>query len=178
LAKASRTQLSSAQLTAAPVQAAQVQAAPVQQAAPAAPVQAPSSMPMFQMAPAAVRVGEQTLDTNVGPQHPVAPMAAASNAPVLATSNLKHSKVRTVSDEHLPKWVPVKGRLTVVDSSDLAENLGLVPKGTTKKSDERISVADKLQEESAARAAHGDRDPMTQGSSWSYAKAGKFRSRR
>ncbi len=153
--KGSRTQLTSAQLTRA--QAAPAQAGPVQAAAPNAPV------------------GEQTLDTSVGPQHPVAP---PSNAPVLTTNHLKTSKVRSVSDEHLPKWVPVRGRLTVVDSSDLAENLGLVPNGATKKSDERISVAEKLQEESVARAAARAGDPMTQGSSWSYAKAGKFRSRR
>lgn len=119
-------------------------------------------MPMFAMGSG----GEQTLDTQVEP----------SSAPVLTTHNLKTSKIRTVSDDHLPKWVPKKGRLTVVDSSDLAENLGLVPKGTSKKSDERISVADKLAEESAARAANGD--TMQQGTSWSYARAGKFRSRR
>ena len=150
-----------APVQAAPVQAAPVQAAPVQ----AAPVQ-PTSMPMFAMQPSPV--GEQMLDTNVGP----APARAPSGV-VLSSHNLKTSKVRTVSDEHLPKWVPAKGRLTVVDSSDLAENLGLVPKGTTKKTDERISVADKLSAESAAKT-----DSMQQGTSWSYARAGKFRSRR
>lgn len=122
---------------------------------------------MFQTA---IGTGEQPLDTNVGPQHPPAPGA-------VATRPSKH-KVRTVADEHLPKWVPARGRLTVVDSADLAENLGLVPRGATMKSDERISVADKLEEEHAARAAARGTDPMVQGSSWSYAKAGKFRSRR
>jgi hypothetical protein len=71
--------------------------------------------------------------------------------------------------------VPVSGRLTVVSSTDLAENLGLVPQGTTSKSDERISVADKLAEESAARAKT---DPMTQGASWGFSKPGRFRNHR
>ena len=115
-------------------------------------------------------LAEQTLDTDVGP----APLPAG-DAPVLTTHDRRKSKVRTVSDERLPKWVPVRGRLTVVDSSDLAENLGLVPKGTTKSTDERISVADKLAEESAARAKS---DPIVQGVSFSYAKPGRFRSRR
>ncbi len=159
-----------APVQASPVQAAPVQAAPVQ-AAPAP--QPPQAMPMFQMAPSGAS-GEVTLDTNVRPEPPL----AAPGAPAVTTSNLKHSKLRAVSDDQLPKWVPVKGRLTVVDSHDLAENLGLVPKGTTKKTDERISVADKLQEEAATRAAASRTDPMTQGTSWSYAKAGKFRSRR
>ena len=119
---------------------------------------------MFAMGPSPS--GEQSIDTQVGPP----------SAPVLTTHDLKTSKVRTVPDEQLPKWVPKRGRLTVVDSSDLAENLGLVPKGSTKKSDERISVADKLEEERAARIARGD--TMQEGTSWSYARAGKFRSRR
>ncbi len=159
LGATSRTSLTSGQVPAQanPVSATPVQAAPVQLAQPAEP----RSMPMF-----AAPGGEQQLDTQVAP----------STAPVLTTQNLKTSKVRTVSDDRLPKWVPKKGRLTVVDSSDLAENLGLVPKGTSKNSDERISVADKLAEESAARAAKGD--TMQQGTSWSYARAGKFRSRR
>ena len=76
------------------------------------------------------------------PASPVAP------APVVKNPN---RKVRTPDDEHLPKWVPVKGRLTVVESSDLAENLGLVPKGSSKKSAEPISVAEKLAEEADAR---------------------------
>ncbi|MBX3225521.1 MAG: hypothetical protein KF795_33755 [Labilithrix sp.] len=164
LAASSRTSVTPApvQLTAAQIATAEVAHA---QPAPQAPPAAPQAMPMFAAAPS----GERTIDTAVGPAY------APSDAPVLTTHNLKTSKVRTVSDERLPKWVPVKGRLTVVDSSDLAENLGLVPKGTTKNTDERISVADKLAEESAARAKA---DPMTQGSSWSYAKAGRVRNRR
>jgi hypothetical protein len=90
--------------------------------------------------------GEQTLDTDVVPAPPL------PTAPVLEVKN-RVSKVRTPDDEHLPKWVPVRGRLTVVDSSDLAENLGLVPQGSTKKSAERISVAEKLEEERIARNA-------------------------
>lgn len=159
LSAVSKTQLTAAQIAVTPVQP--VQAAPIQVAAPAAApativaAPQPASAPMFeQQAP----VGEVTLDTS------------ANAPPVLQIKN-KKSKVRTVSDENLPKWVPKKGRLTVVDSADLAENLGLVPKGATKKSDERISVADKLAEADAARVSTGD--PMTQGSSWSYAKAGR-----
>lgn len=47
----------------------------------------------------------------------------------------------------------ISGRLTVVESSDLAENLGLVPTGSAKNSDVPISVAKLLAEENAARAA-------------------------
>ncbi|MBX3205748.1 MAG: hypothetical protein KF764_11815 [Labilithrix sp.] len=169
LASSSRAALAAIPGKAAPAEVAQPgpgRATPVAVPTEVAPAEAtPRSAPMFAAAPS----GEQTIDTQVGPTY------EPSTAPVLTTHDLKRSKVRTVSDERLPKWVPVRGRLTVVDSSDLAENLGLVPKGATKKSDERISVADKLAEESAARAAS---DPMTQGSSWGYAKAGRFRSRR
>ena len=109
--------------------------------------------------PAAPSQAEQKLDT--------------SN-PVLAINNLQVSKIRTTSDEHLPKWVPKKSRLTVVDSSDLAENLGLAPKGTAKKNpEERVSVAEKLEEESAKRA----KDPNNYATSFSYSKAGRVRSR-
>jgi hypothetical protein len=132
--------------------------APVQVQAPVqmqAPVQ---QAPVPVQAPAPVH-GEQKLDTS---------------APVLQTNNLAHSKIHTTPEESLPKWVPKRGRLSVVDSSDLAENLGLVPQGTTKKNpDERISVADKLNEEKAQRA----KDPNNYATSFSYSKAGKFRSR-
>lgn len=170
LAGVSRSQV---QAVAQPQVAAQpVQAAPMQNAAiPVQPAPIPQAAPVAaqpaQHAPMFEGVGEQKLDTAVGP-NPVA------GSVVLDTHNLKTAKVKTPSDEKLPKWVPVKGRLSVVDSSDLAENLGLVPKGATKKSDQPISVAEKLAEESASRKT----DPMTQGSSWSYAKAGRFRSRR
>ena len=130
---------------------AQQNQAPVQMQAP---VQAQEPAP----APAP---GEQRLDTS-------------ASAPIMLTNNLNHSKIRTTPDENLPKWVPKTGRLSVVDSSDLAENLGLVPQGTTKKNpDERISVADKLNEERATRA----KDPNNYATSFSYSKAGKFRSR-
>lgn len=144
-----RTQLTSAEVV--PVQNAQVEPAPAAPPAPAQPV--PTARPMFE--------GEQAIDT--------------SAPPVLETRNLKTSKVRTVPDEQLPKWVPKRGRLTVVDSSDLAENLGLVPKGTTKTSEERISVAEKLAEESAARAAAAD--STTASTSFTWVGPGRFRSR-
>jgi hypothetical protein len=38
-----------------------------------------------------------------------------------------HKPVRTPADEDLPPWVPVSGRLTVVESSDIARNLGETP---------------------------------------------------
>lgn len=127
--------------------------APVQVAAP---VQAQPAAPApVQAAPQA----EQKLDTT---------------NPVIQTNNLQVSTIRTTSDEHLPKWVPKKGRLSVVDSSDLAENLGLAAKGTAKKNPaERVSVAEKLEEESAKRA----KDPNNYATSFSYSKAGRVRSR-
>jgi len=137
--------------------AAHAQPAPVQVAAP---VQAQAPLPGVpaQGAPAPVQT-EQKLDTS---------------SPVMVANNLQVAKVRTQSDERLPKWVPKKARLSVVDSSDLAENLGLVAKGTTKKNpEERVSVADKLEEESARRA----KDPNNYATSFSYAKAGRVRSR-
>jgi hypothetical protein len=123
------------------------------------------------MAPAPVQV-------QVPVPQPVAPARAEqkldTSAPVMQTNNLAHSKIHTTLEENLPKWVPKRGRLSVVDSSDLAENLGLVPQGTTKKSpDERISVAEKLNEEKTQRA----KDPNNYATSFSYSKAGKFRSR-
>jgi hypothetical protein len=101
---------------------------------------------------------EQTLDTDVAPAPPLSP------APILEVKS-RVAKVRTPDDAHLPKWVPVRGRLTVVDSSDLAENLGLVPQGATKKTDGRISVAEKLEEERRARKAG---DPIVQGATWAF----------
>ena len=132
----------------------------VMQAAPLPAVQAPAARaviapppatpsPMFE-APRAVAGGaEQTLDVSGGPQ-----MMPANPLPKPGT------RVRTPSDENLPKWVPVRGRLTVVDSSDLAENLGLVPRGTAKKTGEHVSVQDKLEEESQARAAQAKQAPQ------------------
>jgi hypothetical protein len=86
-------------------------------------------------------MGEQRLDTST----PVAPTPAnriaATNAPLSKSSHAVKAR-KAGSDENLPKWVPLRGRLTVVEAPDLAENLGLVPKGTTKATDGRISVAD------------------------------------
>lgn len=88
--------------------------------------------------------GEQRLDTST----PVAPTPAnriaVTNAPL--TTSFRATKTRKPgSDENLPKWVPLRGRLTVVEAPDLAENLGLVPKGATRSSAEgRISVAEVL----------------------------------
>lgn len=114
---------------------------PVPPAPVAAAPRAPS--PMFQ--------AEQPIDTSEGPT-----MMAA--APMRTTAR---AKVRTPDDDTLPKWVPKRGRLTVVESSDLAENLGLVPRGTTKKSAERISAQDKLEEEAQARAANRGAEPSS-----------------
>jgi hypothetical protein len=130
---------------------AQAQQAPVQ--VQQAPAQMQPPAPVVQAAPAQPKV-----DTS---------------APVVMTNNLAHSKLRTTPEETLPKWVPKNGRLSVVDSSDLAENLGLVPQGATKKTEERISVADKLQEEKTQRA----KDPNNYATSFSYSKAGRVRSR-
>lgn len=181
LSKISTTRLMSAQIAAPAVQP---MVAPVQRAGSAQPAQAQPAQAQPIPAPALPPGSTPTFEGGGG-ENTLTIVAEGSraprvdpNAPVLATSHLKHSKLRTVSDDQLPKWVPVKGRLTVVDSHDLAENLGLVPKGTSKNSDERISVADKLEAEGAARAAARGTDPMTQGTFWSYAKAGKFRSRR
>ncbi len=86
-------------------------------------------------------IGEQRLDTSTPAAPTPANRIANTNAPL--TTNFRAAKARKPgSDENLPKWVPLRGRLTVVEAPDLAENLGLVPKGTTKSSDERVSVAD------------------------------------
>ena len=89
-------------------------------------------------------VGEQRLDTSARRSATSAPTPAnriaATNAP-LPTSRASRTR-KPGSDENLPKWVPLRGRLTVVEAPDLAENLGLVPKGTTKTTEGRISVAE------------------------------------
>jgi hypothetical protein len=54
-------------------------------------------------------------------------------------------RVKTPADEDLPAWCPVSGRLTVFESSDLAENLGLVPMGTFKKTGKKFSVAELME---------------------------------
>jgi hypothetical protein len=145
---------------------------PQAQAQTAAPPQAPVAVavPVYAPAPAQAAPGslaEKPLDTRTPP--PAAQPPQEVPAPVVANKN---RKVRTVSDEHLPSWVPARGRLTVVESSDLAENLGLVPAGTTKKTDERISVAEKLAEENEARAGTArPSDPIVRGVNWNFSTA-------
>jgi hypothetical protein len=89
-------------------------------------------------APTHAPAGERLLDTTAAT---AAPKAAPQ--PIPFAKNTVKGK-RGMSDEHLPSWVPLRGRLTVVQSHDLAENLGLVPAGTTKKAEGRIVVADML----------------------------------
>ena len=92
--------------------------------------------------PRGMAIGEKLLDTGptVSPTRPVA--VAPSPAPVTTTRAPKIRKPG--SDENLPSWVPLRGRLTVVEAPDLAENLGLVPRGTTRASATRVSVAETL----------------------------------
>jgi hypothetical protein len=95
-------------------------------------------------------IREQELDTDV----PVEPPRRRSPPPRDPPPRPRNTnrKVRTPDDEDLPAWVPKSGRLTVVESCDLAENLGLVPLGTAK-SGECPSVALLLEQERIARAA-------------------------
>ncbi|MFO0742476.1 MAG: hypothetical protein U0270_41765 [Labilithrix sp.] len=72
---------------------------------------------------------EQTLDTDVEPPPRVRPPRPA---PAPAPPPSPNRPVRTPRDEDLPAWVPITGRLTVVESCDLAENLGLAPPGTAR----------------------------------------------
>ena len=97
-------------------------------------------------------VGEQRLDTSAASAPTPANRIPVMNAPL--TTTLRASKSRKPgSDENLPKWVPLRGRLTVVEAPDLAENLGLVPKGTTKTTEGRISVAELMATKAPAEAA-------------------------
>jgi len=106
-----------------------------------AAVAAPATNELAGAALTAGARGEQRLDTST----PVAPTPAnriaVTNAP-LSTSFRATKARKPGSDENLPKWVPVRGRLTVVEAPDLAENLGLVPKGSTKTAEGRVSVAE------------------------------------
>ena len=131
--------------------AMQARPALAQQTVQPAPVQVATPVQVQQPQPAAQPTGEQKLDT--------------SAQPILQQNNLQVSSIRTVSDEHLPKWVPKRGRLSVVDSSDLAENLGIVPKGSTKAATERISASDELAKQDAARQAQRQTDPNDYASS-------------
>jgi hypothetical protein len=90
-------------------------------------------------APAAP-VGEQRLDTTT-----------SAPAPAPVTTIAVRPTTKPGGDENLPSWVPLTGRLTVVEAPDLAENLGLVPQGTTK-TQGRISVAEALAQNTVAPA--------------------------
>jgi len=89
--------------------------------------------------------GERTLDTTT--------TAAPTPAPVTTFRNAKPPRSKPGSDENLPSWVPLRGRLSVVEAPDLAENLGIVPKGTTRSAEGRVSVAEALDKSAAARPA-------------------------
>lgn len=121
-------------------------------------------------APAMCVGGEQPLDTEVPPpktppaRKPLATPAPKPTGPKLAKNGLR--AVRTPADEELPAWVPISGRLTVLESSDLAENLGLLPMGWAKAHpNETASVAELLEAERAARAAAA---PSSSARTWTY----------
>jgi len=85
--------------------------------------------------------GEQELETEV--LAPAPPLAVPAPAPEPDDEEFPNGnpRVQTPRDEDLPAWCPVSGRLTVFESSDLAENLGLVPMGTFKRTGKKFSVA-------------------------------------
>jgi hypothetical protein len=96
-------------------------------------------------------VGERLLDTTTPARTPApVPTALARAVPSaftpapVTTFAPARSRNKPGSDENLPKWVPVRGRLSVVEVPDLAENLGLAPKGSTKSAETRVTVADAL----------------------------------
>ena len=90
-------------------------------------------------------VGERLLDTSAPQALPPPPrVLGITNAPAPVTTTRAAKTRKAGSDENLPSWVPVRGRLTVVEAADLAENLGIVPRGTTKANQARIHVADAL----------------------------------
>ncbi|MBX3226698.1 MAG: hypothetical protein KIT84_39245 [Labilithrix sp.] len=120
----------------------------------------------------AVPLREQPLETETD----VAPAPKPRPAPVpkvkaprkIAIAPNGNRAVRTPADEDLPAWVPIRGRLTVVESSDLAENLGLLPIGWAKAHpDEIASVAALLEAERAARAAAAP-PPSSGPTTWTY----------
>lgn len=97
----------------------------------------------------AAQGGERLLDTG----NPGAP-AVAARPPAPATTFAAPPKTQKPgSDENLPAWVPVRGRLTVVQVPDLAENLGLAPKGSSRNADTRVTVADALAQRGAPAVA-------------------------
>ena len=99
-------------------------------------------------------VGERLLDTSPAPQllPPPPRVLGITNAPAPLTTTRAPKSRKPGSDESLPSWVPVRGRLTVVEAPDLAENLGIVPRGTTKANQARINVAEALATPTVAAA--------------------------
>lgn len=134
----------------------------------AAPAPAPLAAPATATASNAGPVGERLLDTTTATAPP-RPLPTPNPFP--KTNKGK----RGASDEHLPSWVPLSGRLSVVQSHDLAENLGLVPAGTTKKAEGRIVVADMLaQNATASTSAANTTTTSPQNAPW-LASNGRFR---
>lgn len=87
-------------------------------------------------------IGERLVDAQTLPPPPR--VLGITNAPAPVSTTRASKSRKPGDDENLPAWVPVRGRLTVVEAPDLAENLGIVPKGTTKANQARISVAEAL----------------------------------
>ena len=140
-------------------------------AANATPKTATATSELAGVAPAAP-IGEQRIDTSPRPPTP-ADRIAVTNAPL--TTSFRGAKSRKPgSDENLPKWVPLRGRLTVVEAPDLAENLGLVPKGTTKTTDGRVSVAELLANGNGNTAASTSTTTSATSATW-LASNGRFR---
>src|SRR5688500_8815820 len=71
--------------------------------------------------PPAAPVKENAIDTSSAEP----PLSSKTILPPPVQRPASSPKVRTPSDERLPSWVPVTGRLTVVSSHDLAKNLGM-----------------------------------------------------
>ncbi|MDB5213620.1 MAG: hypothetical protein JWO86_1547 [Myxococcaceae bacterium] len=100
-------------------------------------------------------IGEQRLDTSTPASN-----VAVTPAPI-TTVRAPQVRSKPGSDENLPTWVPLRGRLTVVEAPDLAENLGLVPKGTTKSTEGRISVAELMDKGASAAATPSEGGPRS-----------------
>jgi len=118
-------------------------------------------------APTHAPAGERQLDTTTA-----TPAPKPAPQPIPFAKNAVKGK-RGMSDEHLPSWVPLRGRLTVVQSHDLAENLGLVPAGTTKKTEGHISVSEALAQNAQSGAA-STTGASQQSAPW-LASNGRFR---
>lgn len=100
------------------------------------PAVEPPPQPHAPSATSTESLQEQPLDTDVTPEPPkpaptqVTPPKPLTPPPPKKKKEHRFRRVRTPRDEDLPAWVPISGRLTVVESCDLAENLGLAPMGT------------------------------------------------